>query len=522
MTDLTLTPASPVGLTLTPSGASQFAPAPLGVYLNAQDYGAAADGATDDHAALVEAINTAPVGATLLLPGPGTYALGTKLNINKQIDIIMGGDATIVAKAGLADDVIVVTADNVRMFGVVVNANRGTATGVGSCVDWEGRNGYAERCEFGHSRGQGVAIRGVGQLDAVGCYAHDNFNGVGQGNGFYVDTGGRLRAWRCDANSNGNSGYQILSTATDDCYIDGNAYYNGVRGADIRSANGRIGTLNATGNYNTGLYLDGATGWLIGSVLVELAGSALAAGATVLNGSDGNGVQLVNSASNNRIGNILCRAIPTYALAVSSGSSGNTFGTVSSTAVGGGNSNPGLILSGSAAHNTFGTVAMDTHTVAVHVGEGAEAGNDNNEIGVLMATSCAYGAYWNEYGDNNHVGTIIARNCYTTDTLMLGLVSLDNGVIGNTIDYIDCKTESGTKPKYVVYFTSTCGNDNWVRGGRDRGDYSTGQSLNAGSATGNRYGATPVNITGSRGSNAALASLLTALAGLGIVTDSTS
>jgi hypothetical protein len=68
-------------------------------WVSVKDYGAEGDGSTDDRKAIQEAFDDAPSGGTVVIP-PGTYAIGSELNVNKPLVVYAHG-ATIKATGGM-------------------------------------------------------------------------------------------------------------------------------------------------------------------------------------------------------------------------------------------------------------------------------------------------------------------------------------------------------------------------------------------------------------------------------------
>jgi len=68
--------------------------------VNVLDFGAVADGTTDDYTAIQQAIDTVGQDEVLLIPGGRTYGIGTKLKIGTPMTVLADG-ATLKALAGL-------------------------------------------------------------------------------------------------------------------------------------------------------------------------------------------------------------------------------------------------------------------------------------------------------------------------------------------------------------------------------------------------------------------------------------
>ena len=202
---------------------------PMGVLINASDFGVAADGVTDDAPALRRAMAAIKDGCALILP-PGTIALGspgwTGLSIERQKNICIQGNATTLKWLSQPSQATgpfgptglrLLGCKNASVRDVQIDGNGIDCIGLGlescdRCVV-SGVEAFAHGAANGRGLGQLVSCRGRDNA-WLDCCSRDSTRGS-QFRGFYLGNGNSgwgetdLRIQGCCARDNDATGFAI-------------------------------------------------------------------------------------------------------------------------------------------------------------------------------------------------------------------------------------------------------------------------------------------------------------------------
>ena len=439
---------------------------PRSGFHNIRDYGAVGDGATDDSAAIQSALDAASAAhATVVVP-PGTYRVLSTLNVGSDTTIVGTGtiDAVI---PGDENPVFWIHADDVCIEGISVVGNKAE---------------YAEVTEFKH----GFSICSSNRVTLRDVTTTDN-----KGDGVLISAGEVIGSGEGDP----STAVVLENVVSEYNHRQGLSI---VAGVDVRVLGGSFsytsGTLPQSGidiePDNTDHSVEAIS--IIGVSTVSNAGSGILialrdadnhAGITISGGrsadNDGHGVGVLSNAARsivvenmvveNNVGGVVCYNVDLYGMRILNNLIRN-------------NSQPGV------------WIAYD---------DGAPASCEGLAV----------------------VGNTILDN-YT-----YGLLALISGPIVTAYNRIG-NTGGGTYTQtygiYTQYVTAETHLGNELTGnttaGASYGGTASGRTVVGPEGVG-FFGATPAakqTVTGSRGGNAALASLLTGLANLGLITDSSS
>jgi len=458
---------------LSASGAVN--PVGSAAYYNVRAYGAKGDGVTNDASSIAAAAKAA--GSTGIVYSPPGYTyLVDSVNItvaNQPWDFT---GSTIKVEAGGSG--LTVNAAGVHLYRTVVDGNL-AGGGLGSAVGWYSANGYAEDCQFNHAAQAGLYVINAGSsVTCVRCSATGNTL-----DGFIADAGAVLVTEDCKATLNFQHGFHTSPTAGVGCVIDGYAALNGVYGCRLQSVGGsaagqsRVLRFVAYGNYASGLVLsDNANYWQVGEAFCSFAGIAAAAGSGGVVNPAATACELIGVVGNN-VETVMGLGNPSYTLSLAAAVD-NRIGLVQGDYTPGFNANPAVTVGSASVRNSIDTVLVRLATWAVDIGETAP-GNENNDIGRIVAVECTFGALICSGGnDYNHVGEVVSRNSYTSDATLNGLVTL--GGTYNIVDMVNHMVDSGSSPAYIVSFLSGSAG-NLVRSLHDQYAYATGQVHDLGS-----------------------------------------
>lgn len=176
------------------------------VFVNVADYGAIADGVTNNSVSIQSAIDNAPAGATLYFP-PGNYVSNSQININKPLTILGYGatlstTSTNIAQLNVtASDVTILGLKIVGVGGSYVSGSHGIKA-VGSSWSTPLRNLTIRDVEVSDQKFRGIYVQYARGVHIDNCYVH---NIVYSGIGFWSVQEGSIT--NCRIQSITNSGY---------------------------------------------------------------------------------------------------------------------------------------------------------------------------------------------------------------------------------------------------------------------------------------------------------------------------
>ena len=239
---------------------------------NVMLYGAVADGATDDSAAIQAAINT---GLPVYFPA-GSYAVGSGLTLANSGQSLTGPKGAILKKIAGVDG-LTVTGNNNQILGLAVNGNSQSG---GSGLVIHGACNYIDGVEAYGNAGHGICLDGQSstcQFNQIhACYSHNNSSiGISQ-NRVYDSI-----ISDCHSDSNGLEGITIDNQSyrclISNCNLNANCQTGGVGGIGIDQGDlARIVNciIQATGSSLPGIKFQNNLGSMSG---VNIAGCTLVA-----------------------------------------------------------------------------------------------------------------------------------------------------------------------------------------------------------------------------------------------------
>jgi hypothetical protein len=442
-----------------------------------EDYGAVGNGTTDDTAALVAALAAAAGGTlqlrskTYVVKKTTTYQSALQPAANTQISGLGGSTLKIDPASATGTIIAHIAANDVSFDGVTFDQGNITDS-VGLQIGASLRASISD-CSFTNPTAAAINLTN-GSYDVL--ITRNSFLGAGYG----VLT-----------NSPAAAGRWLISN---------NTFYGGATGdaIELNNPSGVLTDVTIVGNVISGYSNTVTSGIGIGAANVQ---RLTIVGNTITTmGLDG--IHLEDGVSSFTVSGNTIHACARAGVSLQS-SAGRTSGrgsigdnTVSSCGTGSGTG--GIALEGSFA-----------------VKDVAVAGNSVRDCGRAGAANF-YGIDTGYQSDGIMVTGNVVRD--TAGTVCAGIVvnaSVNMSVVGNlcTGQQYGIRTAGASLSDVIVALNSLQEN-------------STAAMLDGGSGT--RYwkllntGVAPTSVTGSRGANAALASLLTGLAGMGLVTDGTS
>ena len=176
------------------------------VFVNVADYGAIADGVTNNSGSIQSAIDNAPSGATLYFP-PGNYVSNSQININKPLTILGYGATLSTTSTNIAQ--LNVTASDVTILGLrIVGAGGSYVSGshgikaVGSSWATPLRNLTIRDVEVSDQKFRGIYVQYARGVHIDNCFVR---NIVYSGIGFWSVQEGSIT--NCRIQNITNSGY---------------------------------------------------------------------------------------------------------------------------------------------------------------------------------------------------------------------------------------------------------------------------------------------------------------------------
>ncbi len=248
--------------------------------VNVKNYGAVADGVTDDSTAINAAVAALPDNGILLFPA-GNYAIADKILISgKTRPTVDLRRATITALALLNESLLeFLNCTRPTLIGGVLDGNKGAQTLSSFCVSFNGgSHGRAIDVEVKNAKTYGFYAIGHNHLDLINPYAHDcDQSGIAMDTGSADVIGPNIQRPRVIDNGLGGAGslaginveaqspYQIRGLTITGLYASGN------RAAGLRLQ--RVVGFNVHGSYAKDNYQTGITvaacqyGSIVGAVL---------------------------------------------------------------------------------------------------------------------------------------------------------------------------------------------------------------------------------------------------------------
>lgn len=212
---------------ITAAGLARLIRDPFG-FLFPQDFGAKADGTTDDSTAIQNCLNAA-AGKTVFFPA-GTYAIGSGLSLAFNYTKIMASGQMILKKLVNGFDMLACTADYCEIVGVEADNNSKTGSGIGI---------FGTRCK----------VRD--------CYSHD---AGANSHGFFIEgtaaKGDHNEILNCRSENNGAIGIS-QHAATDNLVMGCRTLGNGWEGITIDNGSYRCRVI---GNHVENNCLSGGAG----------------------------------------------------------------------------------------------------------------------------------------------------------------------------------------------------------------------------------------------------------------------
>lgn len=240
--------------------------------VNAKDYGAAGDGATDDTAALQAAIAAAGTSGEVFVPA-GTYLVSAALvPLQNQRIYGQGAPNTLIRSTAAAAPVFGTIPYNVRFSDLGVDASSAQSAGGGGFVASSAAGLlYLRRIRFGDNLYSLVdwAIAGRSELHIRDCIALSFVSGFVNGvtNGFLVGSGAsqsdgiHIRNFQGRAQAAGVTNWMVCKGA-DTVHVSDSMFFGGVNGLSLA---GGVATKNTGHKYerviwdsNSGIAVDAA------------------------------------------------------------------------------------------------------------------------------------------------------------------------------------------------------------------------------------------------------------------------
>ena len=476
---------------------------------NAADYGAVGDGITNSTTALQSAINNAPAGGTVLIPA-GLYIVGNSITINKPLTLLAYGATIATAVGGIT--VLRIISGDVAVLGLTVAGPGGSyvANSIGIAI-------------LGSSAAvpiRNVTLRDVGVRDVPfrGIYA-EHVRGIVIDNAYVrsiVYSG--IGFWSVAEGSITNCRIQSI---TNNGYPNNNAY--GIelsrRETSNLSSEPRTSDILVSGNLVTDVPTWEGIDTHAGSRIRVIGNTILRCmhGIAMVGGNDGSGAPAFapidcvvahnTIASGASDGSRSSGVQFTGALASGSAAEYATGAVIGNTVLGHGND-----VSGTAYHG-----AIRCHTSRGLVVQGNVV-REPAVAGINMVTQ-------------NH-GFVVANNITletwtNAHTATASIVIRDGGnnglVIGNVHKNTGTKSGASVRNQRGLWVATATATNLDVHG-NDFHECALPYVANDDVIYGGMFegrGTRPT-VTGSRGGNAALTSLLTALESIGVIDDSTS
>jgi len=421
-------------------------------------FGAKGDGTTVDSAAVQAALDAATAGSTVVFP-PGTYVCAPVTASTAGVTLV-GYGATIVASGSTASPLLSVSGAGVTVRGLAVDGDGGAAFGIKVAASGVTLLDVSVTGSTNH----GIWAESAGDL-TVHRVVMDGCGSAGHGAGLYAYACANLTLTNCLARDSWEHGYYLLGESERGAVVTGcHAIENGVRGGGGTGFSIRQSGATVTGCYATGNELAALNvSWPIQSP--QTSGSDVTVSGCVLgwsaSGADRE-MMIVGMDDVSLVGNVITSsdALTVVRLGESGGS------------------------------------AVDGLMVGNHVVQDNASGN--NAI-IVESNGWTMSA-------NKIEGAGVANGVSVNATVTTGLDIVSNRIKG----FVNgVKLQSGSSD--YVYLSGNAITD------------CTTAVNNSSSGTNHRIVTfdTAPDITGSRSGNAALASLLTALEGLGLITDST-
>jgi hypothetical protein len=481
--------------------------------LNVMDYGAVGDGTADDTTAVQNWVNACQAAKGFgVSPGGKTFRITTTLAFpgSGYYNLDFGG-STIKKDAAFASLAYAINVTgNAQIKNLVVDGNRAAgALGFGF--------------HFSNLNANDVHLTDVRVINnfntaividlatvKVTCRSVDCSNNstaaAGSSDGFRVTAGLLIMDRECQANDNERAGIFIDAGAHTDTVINGSVRRNLQHGVQINGANthGTSQYLYGDDNKNFGLVMINSAGtflaaanWNFGHV--EMCRTGAAIGGTYTANNAGTGVQGYGI-RNNTFEKIIGRGNLGYDFIMVAGNSAdsatnskqNQIATILATnigptGVGAADNDPSTVLSAGSSYNHIGQITCYGKTIALDFGESsAIKTNNDNYVGQVYAYGSSYTAVLFGFGARNYVGEIIARENtmghpgsgaaqFNSPVLFFN----DASVTANLVDRLDHYT-SGTAFSYLAEFGAAATNNQVTRA---RGAFATALKQDAG--TGN-------------------------------------